>query len=390
MVGATERWLVPCAIGWWHIRTIFSAKVVAWLTEHASDPRAHQSSRQRSPRLPRSPMAAMHETASRALWTDPGCSGVGGARPKFIQAANHLANRNRASQARSDVKTTAPTWVLFFVLLTIFFVSSAARAADTGNLREQPPRHGVIAMTSIASEATERVVELHLSSGQRQRVLYLSLLSPRATIVMLPGGTGNIGLTRDGDVRRDDNFVVRTRDMWAAKGYAVVIPDTIDRASLRGLRSSSSYALVVEALVQFAHAQASAPVFLLGTSQGSIAAANGAAHAHPGTLGGVVLTESVSRLGGSHETVFDAGLQDIRIPALVVANHNDRCNVAPPQDAPEIAAGMSHSPDVRVVEVSGGTDASSNACGSLTPHGYYGIEAQVVGTINDWIRDRLR
>ncbi len=282
------------------------------------------------------------------------------------------------------------TWRFCFVLLTLLSASSATWAAGRGNLREQPLRRSVIEMTSDASEATERVAQLSLSSGKRERVLYVALHSPRATIVMLPGGTGNIGLTHNGNVRRDDNFVVRTRDMWASKGYAVVIPDTIDRANLRGLRSSSSYALVVEALVRFAHAQASAPVFLLGTSQGSIAAANGAAHAPPGTLGGVVLTESVSRLGGSHETVFDADLQDIRIPVLVVANHNDRCDVAPPQDAPEIAAAMSRSPDVRVVEVNGGTGASSNACGSLTPHGYYGIEMRVVGTINDWIGDRLR
>jgi hypothetical protein len=275
-------------------------------------------------------------------------------------------------------------------LMATLFASSAAWAVDRKDLREWPPQRSAIEATSVAGGATERVFELPLISGERQRVLYVALHSPLATIVMLPGGSGNIELTRAGDVRRDDNFVVRTRGMWAAKGYAVVIPDTIDHANLRGVRSSSEYASVVEALIRFAHAQAPGPVFLLGTSQGSIAAANGAAHAHPGTLAGVVLTESVSRLGGSHETVFDADLQDIRIPALVVANRTDRCNVAPPQDAPKVAAAMGQSPDVHVVEVSGGIEASPNACASLTPHGYYGIEARVVGTISDWIRGRPR
>jgi hypothetical protein len=169
-----------------------------------------------------------------------------------------------------------------------------------------------------------------------------------------------------------------------------VIPDTIDHANLRGVRSSAECASVVEALIRFAHTQDSGPVFLLGTSQGSIAAANGAAHAHPGTLAGVVLTESVSRLGGSHETVFDADLQNIRIPALVVANRNDRFDVAPPQDAPKIAAPISHSPSVRLLQVRGGINASANACASETPHGYYGMESQVVGTISDWVRNPLR
>jgi hypothetical protein len=281
-----------------------------------------------------------------------------------------------------------PRWLVSVALLTTLFASSPTWAVNPRDFRST--RHGTIEATSGTSGATEHVFELPLSSGETQRVIYLSPHSPRATIVMLPGGAGNIGLMRDGDVRRDENFAVRTRGMWIAKGYAVVIPDTIDRANLRGMRSSPEYASVVEALVRLAHAQAFGPVFLLGTSQGSIAAANGAAHAHPGTLAGVILTESVSRLGGSRETVFDTDLQDIRIAALVVANRDDRCNVAPPEDAPKIAAAMNHSPDVRVVEVSGGMDASARACGSLTPHGYYGIETQVVGAISEWIRDRLR
>jgi pimeloyl-ACP methyl ester carboxylesterase len=246
-----------------------------------------------------------------------------------------------------------------------------------------------VAACLAADASSERIVDLPLGSGEHQRVLYTAPNAPRATIVMLPGGAGDVGLTRDGDVRHDNNFVVRTRDMWTAKGYAVVIPDTIDRANLRGARSSPEYAAVIAELVQFAHAQAAAPVFLLGTSQGSIAAANGAAHAGAGTLAGVVLTESVSRLGGSHETVFDAGLADIRIPALVVANRDDRCDVASPQDAQKIASAMTHAASARVLEVSGGTDRSDRACGSLTPHGYYGIEAQVVDAISAWMGEQL-
>ena len=100
-------------------------------------------------------------------------------------------------------------------------------------------------------------------------------------------------MTREGDVRRDDNFVVRTRELWAAQGYAVLIPDTIDRDNLRGVRSSSQYARVVESLIGFARDQVGVPAFLLGTSQGSIAAMNGAAHADAGSLAGVVCWYSI-------------------------------------------------------------------------------------------------
>jgi pimeloyl-ACP methyl ester carboxylesterase len=146
---------------------------------------------------------------------------------------------------------------------------------------------------------------------------------------------------------------------------------------------------MVNSLIGFAHDRIAVPVFLLGTSQGSIAAMNGAAHAPPGTLAGVILTESVSVMGGSHETVFNADPQKVRVPALVLANQDDRCDVAPPAMAPKIAAAMSQDPDVKVAAVSGGVSQSSKDCGSLSPHGYYGIENQVVNLICDWMQSHL-
>ena len=77
------------------------------------------------------------------------------------------------------------------------------------------------------------------------------------------------------------------------------------------------------------------------------------------------------------------------IPALVVANTDDRCNVAPPSMAPRIAAAMTNSPSVEVKMISGGETKSAKACGSRTPHGYYGIEDRVVDLISAWMQARL-
>jgi hypothetical protein len=240
-----------------------------------------------------------------------------------------------------------------------------------------------------APSPNERMIDLPLPGGDDQRVLFLVPPKPKAVIVMLPGGSGDVGLTRGGDIHHDDNFVVRTRELWTVRGYAVLILDSIDHADLRGMRSSPQYARLVNSLIGFAHDQVAVPVFVLGTSQGSIAAMNGAAHTPPGTLAGVILTESVSVMGGSHETVFDADPQDVRVPALVLANQDDRCDVAPPSMAPKIAAAMSQDPDVKVAAVSGGVSQSSKDCGSLSPHGYYGIENQVVNLICDWMQRHL-
>lgn len=246
------------------------------------------------------------------------------------------------------------------------------------------PRQKMPAITAEPGQ-NERIFDLPLNGSETVRVLSAAPDQSRGIIVMLPGGAGDIGLEQDGNIRHGDNFVVRTRGLWNRRGFAVLIPDTIDHASLRGHRSSPAYARVVAQLIALAHQQGPEPVFLLGTSQGSIAAVSGAVHAPAGSLAGVVLTESVSVMGGSRETVFSADPQAVRAPVLVVANRDDRCTVAPPQAGQQIADAMTGSRDVHVLMVAGGTTRSKKACGSLTPHGYYGIEYRVVDAISQWL-----
>ncbi len=228
------------------------------------------------------------------------------------------------------------------------------------------------------------VRDLPLTGGGQQRVLYARPSSLRGTIVMLPGGAGDVGIGADGDLAHGKNFVVRTRDLWLARGYAVVIPDALGGQNMRGLRSSAEYAQAVQDLVGFAHAEAPGPVFLLGTSQGSIAAMNGAAHLSKDKLAGLVLTEFVSRQSKSGETVLDASPGNVAVPVLIVANRDSACRVAPAEDAPRIAAALTHAPEAKVVYLAGGVTRSKD-CGSELPHGYFGIESVAVDQIVAWL-----
>jgi hypothetical protein len=226
-------------------------------------------------------------------------------------------------------------------------------------------------------------------NGEEQRLVLLSPPTPRATLLMLPGGAGTIGIRCDGSFAHPDNFLVRTRALWLAHGYAVLLPDAAGDRTLRGRRSAPAYAQTVRALVAFARDHADKPVILMGTSQGSIAALNGAATLRNGEIAALVLTESVSRRGGSGETVFDAHPEAVNVPVLVVANTDDACFVAPPQDAPKIVASLTQSPSVQLLSLSGGV-LKSKPCGSLSPHGYYRIEDTAVAAIAHWIDAQLK
>ena len=237
------------------------------------------------------------------------------------------------------------------------------------------------------SSAGDGVVEdLPLQGGGFQRVMYSAARrETKGIIVMFPGGTGEIDIEKSGRVKNAKNFVVRSDDLWRDRGYGIVLVDALDHQSMRGQRSSAAYAEVTKKIIEFAYRQANVPVWVLGTSQGSIAAMNAASHAGRTQLAGLILTESVSILGGSHETVFDAHPDDVRVPSLVVANEDDRCKVAPPSMAQSIAQSIRRAPTT-VMTVSGGEQRTQDDCGSLTPHGYYGIEEKVVNGIVDWMQ----
>ena len=241
--------------------------------------------------------------------------------------------------------------------------------------------------TSSACDGVVR--DLPLQGGSFQRVLYsASKRETKGIVIMFAGGTGELDIDKSGNVKNAKNFVVRTSDLWRERGYGIVLVDALDHQSMRGQRSGAAYAEVTQKIIAFAHEQANVPVWVLGTSQGSIAAMNAAAHAGRTQLAGLILTESVSILGGSHETVFDAHPDNVRVPSLVVANVNDRCKVALPSMAPEIAQSILHAPTTVLAE-SGGVQRSLDACGSLSPHGYYGIEEKVVDDIVAWMQKTL-
>src|SRR5262249_170313 len=155
-------------------------------------------------------------------------------------------------------------------------------------------------------------------------------------------------------------------------------------SSLFGKRHTAAYAATVARAIDAARSRANVPVWLIGTSMGSIAAANGAAHL-PGRVAGVVLSSSVAGANRAPgETVFASGLGALALPALVVANRGDTCAIASPGFAPQILAALARSPHKEIVYFDS-RQSQSDPCDAMSPHGYLGIEGDVVQRISAWI-----
>jgi hypothetical protein len=247
-----------------------------------------------------------------------------------------------------------------------------------------------MALAAAGSALAASTVDLPASGGGKQRVLYLQPSNPVAALILFAGGDGQIKLGSDGTPLDGGNFLVRTRDAWVRQGMAVAIPDVPDnQRTLFNRRTTADYAADIGQIVAYVRTQTKAPIWLVGTSQGTNAAVGGASRMTKGEIAGIVLTSSLTRQGDKpnlKETVFDANLAGIDVPVLILSHSGDKCAITPPGDAERIKAALKSSPKVEVVMVSGGSPPISDACQAQAEHGFYGIEDSVVAQIAAWIK----
>jgi hypothetical protein len=263
------------------------------------------------------------------------------------------------------------------------FTAGRLRKPDCGAVWQKLALAAVaLAFWSLPALAQAVVQDVPIAGGSEQ-VLFTGPATPRAILLMFAGGDGTVAFNSAGQITgMGGNFVLRTEPLWLAQGFAFAT--IASPSSLLGRRHTPAYADAIARAIDFTRTRANVPVWLVGTSMGSIAAANGAAHL-PGRVAGVVLSSSVASQSRAGETVFDSDLGAIAVPALVVANRGDTCPIAGPGFAPQILAALARSPRKEIIYVES-HQIQSDPCEAMSPHGYLGIEGDVVQRISDWIR----
>jgi hypothetical protein len=252
------------------------------------------------------------------------------------------------------------------------------------------PAAAALLLLMRGAVAAPKVVDLPIANGISERVLYLAPDNPSVALVMLPGGDGVIDLGADGKIGRGGNFLVRTRGKWVASGAALAIPDApSDGNGLMARRLTPFYAQAVRVIVEFVRKQTQAPIWLVGTSQGTNAAVNAAAAMTHGEIAGIVLTSSLTRAGRRpelSETVYGANLAAIDVPVLIASHEGDACVLSPPSENPKLQAALTHTPRSAIITFTGGLPPRTQPCDAFAQHGFYGIEGEVVTRILAWTR----
>ncbi len=142
-------------------------------------------------------------------------------------------------------------------------------------------------------------------------------------------------------------------------------------------------------LIARLRAMASVPVWLVGTSRGSISAAQIAAELQ-GKTGpdGVVFTASATGMSRRARTqVDDVNLEKIRIPSLIVHHKDDECYVSLWSQQDDFLDDLKNAPKKQLIGLTGGNSgAPGDECGPTSHHGFLDIEDKAVQTISDWIK----
>jgi pimeloyl-ACP methyl ester carboxylesterase len=141
-----------------------------------------------------------------------------------------------------------------------------------------------------AAGAAEEVVTIPTRPAVRQAFLLARPgRPPVASVVLFAGGNGLLNL---GAARRSlmGNFLLRTRGRFVAEGFLVAAVDApSDRPNgLDGFRTSAAHAEDVGKVIAALREVAPVPVWLVGTSMGTVSAASAAARLGAGRDGPMV------------------------------------------------------------------------------------------------------
>ena len=206
----------------------------------------------------------------------------------------------------------------------------------------------------------------------------------RAVAILFAGGPGKVDLERETAHTTLDrgNFLVRSRQLFVRNDIAAAVVDAPsdqsqgmdDQFRLGGAHAEDIGKVIADLRTRFP----SLPVFLVGTSRGTISAASIGRHAGK-AVDGVVLTATLFLPTKGRPGLSGFDFASIPSPLLFVHHVDDGCTYTPHSSARRLADRYP------LISVSGGLPPQSKPCDALSAHGFLGREADTVSAIAKWM-----
>lgn len=243
-----------------------------------------------------------------------------------------------------------------------------------------------LTLATLGLHAQEGMVQMDIGRGDARMPTYV-MPNPdaTATLILLPGGDALTGKIVGGKPT-SGNFLSRTRGEFHAAGFNVmVVYKATDLHGLSyGYRIGKDHVGELAKVIAYAKQNFGKPVWLVGTSRGTVSATATAIALGESEVQGLVLTSSVtSKKAGAIAT---QNIASLKIPTLVVHHKNDACDICLPDEASRITLDLKSAPVKRFIMIEGGSEPVGNPCEARHWHGFVNYEKETVKIIADWIK----
>ncbi len=221
----------------------------------------------------------------------------------------------------------------------------------------------------------------------------------KGVLILFGGGTGEGHFAGSGaDVSLSDNFLARTSPDFVQRGFAIAlvgVPSDHPSGMLDSFRTSPDHTADIHRLVQVLIKKNLAPIYLVGTSRGTLSAAYLATSINDERVKGLILTSSLSAIGS-------LPLNTVTMPVLIIHHGHDDCRSTLYGAAYSLKHSFGKSSKVDFVTVNGGSagvgyyegrgkkkgGGGADPCKALSHHGFLGVEEHVIDLITDWLEGK--
>ncbi len=221
----------------------------------------------------------------------------------------------------------------------------------------------------------------------------------KASVILMTGGNGLLSLDMNGNIiDSTGNFLIRSANRFLEHGLNVMMADAAPAHANNtppgiglGFRLSATHANELQNFINAAITRWGKPVWVVGTSNGSVSAVTAAGFSPTlAGLSGVVLTSTVTDFSSTmdppgNQAKFELYVSRITVPTFVVWHQNDHCTFSPPSGSQTVFNTIPANNKASAV-FQGGHSVATDPCGAFSEHGYAGIERDVVKQIAEFIK----
>jgi pimeloyl-ACP methyl ester carboxylesterase len=237
--------------------------------------------------------------------------------------------------------------------------------------------------------AEEQLINLPIEGRENDHapVLQNKKSTDAINLILIPGGNAGTGEVRNG-IPSSLNFLVRSRGEFDSAGFNTYIlfraRSVAPNVMSTTYRNEKEHMKEIQSLINHIASSNNGPIWLVGTSMGTISVTTAALQLLNPRIKGVVLTASITNYVPGN--LMSQRLDGIKLPVLMIHHEADACFVCVPDEARELFKRFTNSTSKEFLMVNGGGPVSGDPCNNQHWHGFVGIESRVTSRIVSWIK----